>query len=71
MKHLGVEVFYGEDPLGPDPHGPTLYECFFCGRDVDLDHIRDFVKDVDGSMGEVCIDCVRHGVLDDFTPRGR
>lgn len=75
-KHV-PQIFSGdacnkleEDWLGPDPYPASTYECDFCGDDVESDLIRDYTKDVDGSMGMVCQRCVKLGVLDDYTKRG-
>lgn len=71
MKHLGVQFFSESDWLGPDPHPAPTYECDFCGdREVESDRIRDYVRDVDGQQGLICIRCIKHGVLDLYTPRG-
>lgn len=78
MKHIVPQIFSGdacnqleEDWLGPDPWTEPTYECAFCGDEVDSDHIREYVKDVDGSQGLICQRCVKLGVLDNYTPRGK
>lgn len=49
---------------------PRTYECDFCGQYFEADYLRDYRKDVDGSQGDVCIKCVKHGVLERYVPKG-